>query len=99
MGGLEDVTRQLIEMSDAETLIVPEAGPPQRRADLEAQLEMVATVRERIEEMALKGHGIDEMIAAKITEDFDRRFGGDAALFIANAYHGMWQGRLRGTVA
>src|SRR5690606_25507939 len=55
MGGLEDVTRQLIEMSDAETLIVPEAGPPQRRADLEAQLEMVATVRERIEEMALKG--------------------------------------------
>ncbi|HEY8521650.1 MAG TPA: MBL fold metallo-hydrolase [Gammaproteobacteria bacterium] len=99
IGGLEEVTRRLIDMCDADTLVVPEAGPPQRRADLEAQLEMVATVRRRIEEMALEGHGIDEMIAANITKDFDSRFSGDSALFIANAYHGMWQGRLRGTVA
>jgi glyoxylase-like metal-dependent hydrolase (beta-lactamase superfamily II) len=99
IGGLVDATKKLIAMADAETVIVPSSGPPRRRSDLEAQLEMIETVRERIEAIALEGRGVEDMIAENITKDFDGRFHGDSGLFIANAYEGMWWNRLRGTVA
>jgi cyclase len=98
IGGIVDATTKLIAMSDAETLIVPATGPPRRRADLEKQLEMLETVRERIEAIALEGRGVEDMIAEGITKDFDAQYGGDSDLFITNAYEGMWW-RVRGTVA
>lgn len=99
IGGMVEATKKLIAMADAETLIVPASGPPRRRADLEAQLEMLETVRQRIEAIALEGRGVEDMIAENITKDFDTRYRGDSGLFIANAYEGMWWNRLRGTVA
>lgn len=99
IGGLVDATKKLIALADAETLIVPASGPPQRRMDLEAQLQMLEAVRARIEAIALEGRGVDDMIAENITAEFDARYGGDPALFISNAYEGMWWNRLRGTVA
>ena len=98
MGGMVDATQKLIAMSDAETLIIPASGPPRTRSDLEMQLEMVETVRQRIEAIALQGRGVEDMIAEEITKDFDARYRGDSGLFITNAYEGMWW-RLRGTVA
>ena len=98
MGGMVDATQKLIAMSDSETLIVPASGPPRTRSDLEKQLEMVETVRQRIEAIALQGRGVEDMIAEEITKDFDARYRGDPGLFITNAYEGMWW-RLRGTVA
>ena len=79
----------LIALADAETLIVPGSGPPQRRLDLEAQLQMLEAVRARIEAIALEGRGVDDMITENITAEFDARYGGDPALFISNAYEGM----------
>jgi glyoxylase-like metal-dependent hydrolase (beta-lactamase superfamily II) len=99
IGGMVEATKKLIAMTDAETLIVPASGPVRRRADLEAQLEMLETVRQRIEAIALEGRGVEDMIAENITKDFDSRYRGDSGLFIANAYEGMWWNRLRGTVA
>jgi cyclase len=99
IGGLADATKKLIALADADTLIVPDVGPAQRRADLEAQLTMLETVRERIEAIALTGRGVEDMIAEKITKEFDERYGSDSATFIANAYEGMWWNRLRGIVA
>jgi hypothetical protein len=61
-------------------------------------LQMLSTLRERMEAMALEGRGIDDMIDAGLTKDFDGQYTGDSALFIANAYEGMWW-RMRGTVA
>jgi glyoxylase-like metal-dependent hydrolase (beta-lactamase superfamily II) len=99
IGGLADATKKLIDMSNAETLIVPDAGPPQRIADLEAQRTMLETVRQRIEAIALQGRGVDDMIAEQITKEFDEHYAGDPKLFISNAYEGMWWSRLRGIVA
>jgi glyoxylase-like metal-dependent hydrolase (beta-lactamase superfamily II) len=99
IGGMVDATTKLLAMTDAETLVVPDAGPVQRRSDLEAQRTMLTTVRERIEAIALQGRGIEDMIAERITKDFDGRFGGDSAQFITNAYESMWWSRLRGIVA
>jgi glyoxylase-like metal-dependent hydrolase (beta-lactamase superfamily II) len=99
IGGMADATSKLLAMADAATVIVPDVGPLQRRSDLEAQLTMLTTVRERIEAIALEGRGVEDMIAAGITQEFDERYGEGSAQFIANAYEGMWWSRLRGIVA
>ncbi|HJR69511.1 MAG TPA: MBL fold metallo-hydrolase [Gammaproteobacteria bacterium] len=99
IGGMADATSKLLAMTDAQTLVVPDVGPVQRRSDLEAQVTMLTTVRERIEAIALQGRGVEDMIAERITKDFDERYGEDSAQFIANAFEGMWWSRLRGIVA
>ncbi|HZF30123.1 MAG TPA: hypothetical protein VE907_13470, partial [Gammaproteobacteria bacterium] len=99
IGGLADATKKLIDMSTPDTLIVPDVGPPQRVADLEAQRTMLETVRARIEAIALQGRGVEDMIGERITKEFDEHYAGDSKLFITNAYEGMWWSRLRGIVA
>jgi cyclase len=99
IGGLADATKKLIALCDADTLVVPDVGPVQRRADLEAQKAMLETVRERIEAIALQGRGVQDMIAEGITKEFDPHYAGDSKLFISNAYEGLWWSRLRGIVA
>jgi cyclase len=95
IGGLMAATQTLIGMADGQTIIVPHAGPARTRADLQAQYEMLAAVRERVEAMALKGQGIDEMIDAGLTKEFDARYGNDASQFITNVYQGLWWNRMR----
>ena len=99
IGGLADATKKLIALCDADTLVVPDAGPVQRRADLEAQKDMLETVRQRIEAIALQGRGVQDMIAEGVTKEFDARYAGDSKLFVSNAYEGLWWSRLRGIVA
>ena len=99
IGGMADATTKLLDMMDADTLVVPDVGPVQRRADLEAQVKMLQTVRERIEAIALEGRGVEDMLAADITKEFDAHYAGDSAQFVSNAYEGMWWSRLRGIVA
>ena len=99
IGGLADATKKLIGLCDDDTLVVPDSGPIQRRANLEAQKEMLETVRQRIEAIALQGRGVQDMIAEQITKEFDARYAGDSKLFISNAYEGLWWSRLRGIVA
>lgn len=99
IGGMVDATTKLLALADASTLIVPDVGPAQMRADLEAQAGMLSTVRERIEAIALQGRGVQDMLAERITREFDPRYGPDSAQFISNAYKSMWWNRLRGIVA
>lgn len=100
IGGTIDATRKLIDMSDDDTLIVPQSGPPRSRSDLEAQAEMLSTIRERIEELAVQGKSAAEMVEAGITRDYEDAWDGDPRLFIENVYEGLWWGnRLRGIVA
>jgi cyclase len=99
IGGLEDATRKLLEIADGETLIVPGEGPAQRRAHLEAQLEMIVTVRGRIEDLMRQGQSAEEMLAAGVTADFDARWGSNRDRFVSNVYNGLWwQGRLDGSL-
>ena len=99
IGGLYDATEKLLALADSSTRIVPAQGPVLARSDLEQQSRMLSTIRARIEEMALTGKGIDEMIEAQITEEFDARFGNNGALFVSNVYEGLWWNRMRGIVA
>jgi cyclase len=95
IGGLIEAQAKLLALANDETLIVPHSGPAQSRAQLEAQLAMLRTVRERVENHMRKGKSAAEMIASGVTADFDTRFGGEGPQFIRNMYDGLWwTGRL-----
>jgi glyoxylase-like metal-dependent hydrolase (beta-lactamase superfamily II) len=95
IGGLVEGTKKLLEVTNADTLIVPENGPAQPRSHLTAQLEMLTVVRERIESLMRKGRSIEEMLAAGVTDEFDAQWGSNRERFVANIYNGLWwAGRL-----
>jgi glyoxylase-like metal-dependent hydrolase (beta-lactamase superfamily II) len=95
IGGLIDANEKLLALTNDDTLIVPHAGPPQTRGDLQAQLAMLRTMRERVENLMRKGRSAAEMIESGVTKDFDERYGDGGALFVRNVYEGLWwAGRL-----
>lgn len=99
IGGLRDSTAKLLEIADSDTLIVPDVGPAQPRTHLEAQLEMVSAVHERVSELMRQGKSAEEMIAAGVVNDFDNAWGSNRERFIINVYGGLWwQGRLNGSL-
>jgi cyclase len=95
IGGLVEGTKKLLDISNANTLIVPQHGPAQPRSHLTAQLMMLTVVRERIENLMRKGRSIEEMLAAGVTDEFDADWGSNRERFVANIYNGLWwAGRL-----
>jgi cyclase len=99
IGGLVDATKKLIAITDASTLIVPADGPARPRSHLEAQLEMLTVVHERIANLMRKGRSIAEMLEADVTAGFDADWGSNRERFVANIYHGLWwAGRLDGSL-
>jgi glyoxylase-like metal-dependent hydrolase (beta-lactamase superfamily II) len=89
LGGLQNANTALLKVANADTKIVPGNGPVQTRADLQAQAEMCATMRDRFVKLMRQGMGPSDMIAAAPTKDFDAKWG-DPEIFIKNAYRGMW---------
>lgn len=93
--GLIDSTRKLIDIADAETLIVPARGPAQRREHLVKQLDMVSTLRDRIAERMVLGKSAAEMMDENITDNYDTEWGGRelARVFVSNSYEDLaWRG-------
>jgi glyoxylase-like metal-dependent hydrolase (beta-lactamase superfamily II) len=87
--GLVGAQRTLLQVTNASTRIVPGEGPVMTRADLEAESQMLATVRERLIKLIHMGYGPNEMVAAKPTQEFDAKYG-NPEQFIRNAYMGLW---------
>jgi glyoxylase-like metal-dependent hydrolase (beta-lactamase superfamily II) len=95
IGGLVDATKKLLAITNADTLVVPKDGAAQPRSHLQAQLEMLTVVRERIENLMRNGRSIAEMLDADVTKGFDSVWGPNRERFVANIYHGLWwAGRL-----
>jgi cyclase len=89
LGGMVTATKTLLDLSNADTRIVPGTGPVQTRADLQAQFEMLNAVRERLPKMMRQGLSANDMFAAGVTKDFDATWG-DSKQFLAVAYRGLW---------
>src|SRR6185295_20163041 len=51
LGGMVTATKTLLDLTNADTRIVPGTGPVQTRADLQAQFDMLTTMRERLPKM------------------------------------------------
>jgi cyclase len=89
LGGLVDATKALVDLSDDKTRIIPGTGPVQTRADLQAQAQMLTTMKDRLVGLMKKGMGTDDILAAPPTTEFDAKWG-DPQLFLTNAYKGLW---------
>jgi len=60
----------------------------QSRADLQAQLEMLTAMRDRIPKLMRQGRGRDEILASDVTREFDARWG-DPKLFLSTTLRGL----------
>jgi glyoxylase-like metal-dependent hydrolase (beta-lactamase superfamily II) len=87
--GMVNATKQLLDIVDDHTRIVPGTGVVQTKADLAAEHEMLATLHEDLWQLMRKGMGADDMIAAGATKKFDDKWG-NSDLFINNAYRGLY---------
>src|SRR5207244_463761 len=73
IGGLVDANKKLLSIGNAETRIMPGAGPMQTRADLQAHYDMLATMKDRLVKLMKQGMGPKDMIAAQPSKDFDEK--------------------------
>lgn len=90
IGGMVNATRALLDLTNADTKIVPGTGPVQSRADVQAEHEMLATLKQRLSKLLAQGMSVQDMIDAAPTRDFDAKWG-EPSLFIANAWPGLVQ--------
>ena len=84
---------RLLEVANERTRVVPAVGPVMSYAELKAQHAMYLTVFERIHGLLIKALGVDEVLAAKPTAEFDARYG-DPTQFVTLALQSTW-GHLR----
>ena len=89
LGGLVTATKTLLDLTTAETRIVPGDGPVQRRADLQALYDMLSASRDAFVKMMRQGMSADEMVAAGATKAFDARWG-NPELFVKTSYRSLW---------
>jgi cyclase len=89
LGGIVNATKTMLDLTNADTRIVPGTGPAQTRADLQAQFDMLTTMRERLPKMMRQGMGTEDMLAVGCTKEFDAKWG-DPHLFVTTSYRGLW---------
>src|SRR5262245_60856016 len=89
LGGVLTATKTLLDLSNADTRVIPGTGPVQTRADLQAQFDMLTTLRERLAKMMRQGMSANDMLGAGATKEFDAKWG-DPKLFMAVTYRGLW---------
>jgi cyclase len=89
ISGISEATRTLVNTANAQTKIIGANGGVQPLAELKAQAEMLATMKNRFYDMIKKGMSAGAMAAAAPTKEFDPKWG-NPELFIANAYPGLW---------
>ena len=89
IGGLEQATNKLLEITDAATRIVPAVGPVQGQEALQSQLALCTTMRERVREAFRNGMSFEDFVASAPTREFDAERG-DPSQFLALVYKGAW---------
>lgn len=78
-GSIEGVFRSIdlvLELADAETVIIPGHGPIANRDDLIAYRDMLTKARDAISPLIADGKSVEEIVAAAPTKEFDAQWGG-----------------------
>jgi glyoxylase-like metal-dependent hydrolase (beta-lactamase superfamily II) len=89
IGGIVGALQRLQTLVDADTRIVPARGPVIGVAELKAQLQMYATINDRLTQLLNKGRGPSEAVAAKPTKEFDAQMGNPDE-FVRRAFESLW---------
>ncbi len=88
IGGMLDGLQDMMEAGGADTLYVPAQGRVLTRADLQAQYDMLLTLKARFIDLMKQGMGAEDMLAAGATAEYDETWG-DPELFVHTAWRGM----------
>lgn len=78
-GSIEGVFRSIdlvLELADAETVIIPGHGPIADRDDLIAYRDMLTKARDAISPLIADGKSVEEIVTAAPTKEFDAQWGG-----------------------
>ena len=80
--------------SEGGTLVIPGHGRVADQPDVAYYREMVAIVRDRIQDMITRGLTLDQVKAARPTRDWDTRYGADTgawttSMFVEAAYQSL----------
>ncbi len=89
IGGAQKTTAGLLQMTDAQTLIVPADGAIQQRPALEVQQQMLDLAYEKVADAYRSGKSLDQFMAASPMSEYDGIYG-DASLFVQLLYRGTW---------
>ena len=89
LGGINTALRNIGELCDDATQLVPGSGPVANIAALKLQQEMGTAVLVKMSENYRKGGTFEEFVATRPTADFDAQLG-DPALFLKLAYDSAW---------
>jgi hypothetical protein len=79
-----------LQISDANTKVVPGHGPVANRDALEFHRQVLVTVRDRVAKAKAAGKTLEEVQAMKPTAEFDQKVGGPPAFipqFVATLYN------------
>ena len=75
LDGLIAATKKVLSMTDEDSKIIPGHGNLGTRSDLEATLNVLEVVRERVMELLDAGATVEEVVAAKPSDEFDLKWG------------------------
>jgi cyclase len=89
IGGLVQANAAMLAKINDATVVIPDRGPALTKADLQAQHDMLADLYEKMKVAARDGFDAQDMLDAKLTADYDERWG-DPAEFVDETYRGMW---------
>jgi cyclase len=89
INGAQKCTNLMLEMADADTLIVPAIGTVQGRGMLEVQKQMLDTAYDAVANAYRTGRSLDQFMASVPMADYDGIYG-DPSLFVELLYNGTW---------
>ena len=72
INGIIDGCAKALELADDDTLIIPGHGVLAKKADLQRYHDRLFVIRDRIAELMENGSSLEEILAAKPTEDYDK---------------------------
>src|SRR6478672_5705691 len=77
IGGMQEAHRTLLRLANDTTKIVPAAGPVLTKAQVQASLDLLTKVREALVKLVKSGKGPQDMINAKVMQEFASELPGD----------------------
>jgi cyclase len=88
LGGRADAMDDLLEITDAETKIVPAYGPVMTRAELQAERDMIAKLYELTAAATHKGRSAEDMLKDGVMNEVTRKFD-DPSRFLYDVAKGL----------
>jgi glyoxylase-like metal-dependent hydrolase (beta-lactamase superfamily II) len=89
IGGLLQANAAMLEKVNEATVLIPDSGAALKKADLQAQHDMLNDLYEKMKVAARDGLDARDMLDSKITAAYDARWG-DPQEFVDETYRGMW---------